>query len=391
MTKIKSIILIFLLLMVPSLGVNAMYKENLQNSVIINYELQGNLSIGEIVTLSIKTSNLDELYGASLDFRFDESQIEIIEVNKGNLFSDKAMVVVNNISPGEISFVTTEIGNYMVNNKAGTLFNLKVRVLKEGMLRLTPTADYIDYKASKANLLLKLSNQAAQNIPYSLNVEDFKIVSQFKLNNINVNLSSPQEVGTPIRITPEVSGGTGNLQYKYWIWFDGKWTVVQDFSSSSSYEWTPTQAGNYKIWVDVKDSMGTMKSKEISYVVTEAALNLSKIKVDKASPQEVGTPVKITPEVSGGTGNLQYKYWIWFDGKWTIVQDFSSSSSYEWTPTQAGNYKIWVDIKDSMETTKSKEISYVVTEAALNLSKIKVDKASPQAEGTTVKITPEVI
>ncbi|MBS3199236.1 triple tyrosine motif-containing protein, partial [Turicibacter bilis] len=74
------------------------------------------------------------------------------------------------------------------------------------------------------------------------------------------------------KITPEVSGGTGNLQYKYWIWFDGKWTIVQDFSSSRSYEWTPTQAGNYKIWVDVKDSMGTMKSKEMSYVVTEAAL-----------------------------------------------------------------------------------------------------------------------
>ena len=103
-----------------------------------------------------------------------------------------------------------------------------------------------------------------------------------------------------------------------------------------------------------------MVSKEISYVINSSSnLAISAINTDKTSPQEVNSTIRISP-VATGNGDLTYKFWIHDGSKWVVVQDFSSKNYYDWTPTSKGNYKLWVDVKDSTGKMVSKEISYVI-------------------------------
>ena len=360
--NLKMLFLMLCTLLISPAIVEASKQDNISSNSQLTFGVEGDLSVGEIITLTVNTQGIKELYGASLDFKFDSNQVEVLDLSGGDLLSEQFITPVNQINKNSASIVITELGNKVNMISDGVLFKVKLKLLKAGELVLTPTSSNSDYKVGNANMLIKLSNKNALPIDYEATEMSYNISEDNALafDEIKVDKVSPQEVGSTIIITPEVNGGTGNLQYKYWIYADGKWTVVKDFSSATSYDWKPEKAGDYKIWVDVKDSSGTMVSKEISYTITEKALALTNIKVDKVSPQGVGSTITITPEVSGGTGNLQYKYWIYADGKWTVVKDFSSATSYDWKPEKAGNYKIWVDVKDSSGTMVSKEIIYVV-------------------------------
>ena len=65
-------------------------------------------------------------------------------------------------------------------------------------------------------------------------------------------------VGQNITITAKASGGTGTgYEYKFVVCDpDNNWTVLQAFSASNSYTYTPTKAGTYVLIVDYIDSSG---------------------------------------------------------------------------------------------------------------------------------------
>ena len=58
---------------------------------------------------------------------------------------------------------------------------------------------------------------------------------------LSSNLSNPQPEGTMVTFTAEVTGGSGNYEYKYYLCSpDGQWAMVQDYSSSPNYTWNTT-------------------------------------------------------------------------------------------------------------------------------------------------------
>ena len=102
-----------------------------------------------------------------------------------------------------------------------------------------------------------------------------------------------------------------------------------------------------------------MVSKQIYYTITDNSLAISAINTDKASPQSTNSTIRISP-VATGNGDLTYKFWIHDGSAWKVVQNFSSTDYYDWTPTSAGTYKLWVDVKDDSGNMVSKQISYIV-------------------------------
>ena len=170
---------------------------------------------------------------------------------------------------------------------------------------------------------------------------------------------SPQTVGTSITFTASASGGIGPISYKWRVFNGSSWSVAQNWSTSDSFVWTPTAAGSayqVEVWArsatkttDAPDNAASVVTRNYTVTYTPASpLRLVALTPNKAAPQARGTSITVTATVTGGVPQLQYKWWL-FDGRsWTMLRDWSQSSSHTWTPTAAGsNYRIGVWVRSS--------------------------------------------
>jgi hypothetical protein len=65
---------------------------------------------------------------------------------------------------------------------------------------------------------------------------------------MNTVLQSPQPAGTTITITASGSGGAAPRQYKWLVkQTPADYQPAKDWSTSTTFDWRPTMAGNYRI------------------------------------------------------------------------------------------------------------------------------------------------
>ena len=155
--------------------------------------------------------------------------------------------------------------------------------------------------------------------------------------------------GSTVKIGVNVSGKTDGLRYKFvWHragsdWSDSNWGVIGQDLTSPSISWTLPQAGEYEIYADVIDSNGYVTSTSKYKVV-----NWSLESLEVSGSARCGKPVKLQAKVSGDASGLKYKF-VWEKGgwaKWGVAQQPSASSSCEWTPTEPGEYTVYLDVID---------------------------------------------
>ena len=155
--------------------------------------------------------------------------------------------------------------------------------------------------------------------------------------------------GTSINIGVNVIGKTDGLKYKFvWHklgmdWSDDNWGIIGQDLTKPLVSWTLPQAGNYEIYADVIDSNGYITSTSEYQVV-----NWSLESLDVSGDARCGKPVKLQAKVSGDASGLKYKF-VWEKGgwaKWGVAQQPSASSSCEWTPTEPGEYTVYLDVID---------------------------------------------
>ena len=155
--------------------------------------------------------------------------------------------------------------------------------------------------------------------------------------------------GTSINIGVNVVGKTNGLKYKFvWHksgmdWSDDNWGIIGQDLTKPSASWILPKAGNYEIYADVIDSNGYITSTSEYKVV-----NWSLESLDVSGDARCGKPVKLQAKVSGDASGLKYKF-VWEKGgwaKWGVAQQPSASSSCEWTPTEPGDYTVYLDVID---------------------------------------------
>ena len=216
-----------------------------------------------------------------------------------------------------------------------------------------------------------------------------------KMETLTVKLtadpSSSVVSGKTVKLTASANGGTEKYTYKFLVCdAKGNWYKIRDFGSINTCTWIPGAAGKKTLYVDVKDSAGTVKRAEISYEVAKKVEPLTaKFIVEPSVSAVSGKTVKLTASGNGGTGKYTYKFLVCdAKGNWYRIRDFESSNTCTWTPGAAGKKTLYVDVKDSAGTVKRAELSYEVEKKVEALTaKLTADPSSSVVSGKTVKLT----
>ena len=175
MKKKKSILFISMIMTIAFIGsffipkgiyVNAKTNTN----TTIEYSTNGEVKVGEVFDINVHISNFTNLYGASMDFAYDPSLIEIISVNKGDIFSNNVLMPINRIENGLVSIALTEKGNAQgITDRHGKLFVIKVRALKDGEIELKTTDSNSALSLKDNNVRIKIADSTAKKITYEAN------------------------------------------------------------------------------------------------------------------------------------------------------------------------------------------------------------------------------
>jgi hypothetical protein len=188
---------------------------------------------------------------------------------------------------------------------------------------------------------------------------------------LTANRTSPQPPGT-IAWTATPSGGITPYEYRWFVhngtaWSSSSWT------SSNTFNWTPTVANQYyrvAVWIRSYGAIDDQPeaSRELWYTIsgTTGAAPLAtttsspitrttavSLRSNLASPQAPNTSIVWTATPAGGVAPHQYQWWL-FNGSWTAATSWTTSNTFTWRPTTAGtNYRVAVWVRSAGSTGRS--------------------------------------
>ncbi|MGE3842064.1 MAG: S8 family serine peptidase [Vicinamibacterales bacterium] len=241
-----------------------------------------------------------------------------------------------------------------------------------------------------------------RSAPNTANTYEAGAVSAYVITGVSsvaltANKTAPQAPGTTVTWTAAPTGGTGPYQYKWLVTSGGAWSVASNWSSSSTYAWTPVGASNasHQVGVWVRSAGNSVDDYEAGAAVGFAVSGASGVALsaNKTSPQYTGTTIRWTATPSGGTGSYEYKWLTTANGgAWSVASTWSTSNTFDWTPTGATNpnYQVGVWVRsagntaDTYETGAVAPFSIVARVSQVTLS---ANKTAPQAPGTTITWT----
>lgn len=195
-------------------------------------------------------------------------------------------------------------------------------------------------------------------------IDSYKVVDQ-PVVSFTPDIPSPQYADSPIKMTAAVTGGTAPYTYEFSYQIGtSKIVGMTKTDVAASMSWTTpafTEIGTYTFTVKVTDKYGSETTKTIADYKICNKLSLDGFTVDKASPQELGTALKLTAAASGGKTECEYKFSYTLDGTTEVIQDFSDQSSITFTPPKTGTYTFTAEVTNAYGKVESKTVSgYVI-------------------------------
>ena len=177
---------------------------------------------------------------------------------------------------------------------------------------------------------------AVQNCPYP------KVTSV----TLTPDVASPKALGTTVTWTAVAGGGQGPFEYRWYVWDGTASTMVQNWSSSNTFAWTPGTANPaYQVMVQVRSAWNTgaaeiSVSKPFAIVLYASSVTLTP---NLTAPQAPGTPVTWTASAAGGQAPYQYRFLVWGGSAWWEARAWDTSNVFTWTPSVASpDYKVLV-------------------------------------------------
>jgi hypothetical protein len=177
------------------------------------------------------------------------------------------------------------------------------------------------------------------------------------------SVPSPQVIGSTVNWVATASGGVPPYQFQWALYAAGSWTTVQPWTTSATWTWIPSAAGNdYQVRVAARSAGSTSQTGELTqsvpFTVTAPSAASVTLTADVASPQPVGSRVRWSAFATGGVAPYQYRWWV-FDGSvWRAKTGWRTSSTWSWTPKVANDsYVVRVWMRSAGQTANAAEAS----------------------------------
>ncbi len=217
---------------------------------------------------------------------------------------------------------------------------------------------------------------------------------------ITVDHAFPVSWGEPLTWTAQASAPGATLLYEFYR-FDsaGGWRKVQPFSTSNTYSWTPTaqDAGDHTIQVWVKTTYSPSAydawAGTSSFTITRPVPTIASFTNDGIFPMAPNTPVQFAVTATRGSAPLEYAFYAYREGAgWSLLQNYSASSSATWTPTVSGNYVVqaWVrsmGVTSAYEAFAATNVLRVTNTEPVRVLSLTPDKPFPARAGQSISFS----
>jgi len=252
----------------------------------------------------------------------------------------------------------------------------------------TPQATFKPADPGLYNLYVDVTDQ--QGLTVKGEILNYSIVDDLEVKSFTATPDhlSVHPIGTTIALNAEGSGGKTAYQYRFYAIFeDGEEILIQDFSAAATASFTPSKAGIYDLFLEIKNGSGKIVSTTIEDYMIAPVVTLTAAKAD-GSPGYSDDDVSLNASIAGIKDSYTYTYSYTLDSSTTkipIETDVTETTIDFKLPT-AGTYRFYVDIIENTEV-----VGGATSEPYLALTRpsatLKADKASPQNRNTTVKFT----
>jgi hypothetical protein len=193
---------------------------------------------------------------------------------------------------------------------------------------------------------------------------------------------------------------SGYFEYRFYLneGTGAGFVLKQDFSPAATWTWTPAATGISDVFVEVRatgspnfrDAYTAIYAYEI-HSTPSTGLTLT---ADKSSPETAGNTVTFTATQQGGSGSMEYRFYV-NDGSgagFVLAQPYGPSTTFAWTPAATGNYDVFAEVRvvgsaverDAFKAVNFFQIIPPVPPTGLNVTS---NVASPQAPGTPITFT----
>jgi|GEM_PF-61500 len=242
----------------------------------------------------------------------------------------------------------------------------------------TTSATYSRIRDYSTSATMTVTPATATSYDFRVKVKDSKgavvnkdfVVTVKKASTALTNTSSlgatSITLGSSVTVNCTASGGTSPYQFAvyYKKATSDSFSTAQAYSTNKTVKLTPAAAVKYTIRVKVKDSVGTVVSKDLTVTVNKASSStLTNKSTVSATTITLGKSVTVTGAASGGT--TPYQYSVYYkkasSTKYTKVSSYSTTAKTTVTPAAATAYDIRVKVKDAAGTIVSKDFTVTVT------------------------------
>ncbi len=193
---------------------------------------------------------------------------------------------------------------------------------------------------------------------------------------VNIKNITTQELenGLSVSLNCNVESNDSGLQYTYQEYNlqTQQWSVIAAKSANKSAIWKPKSSGAYWLHVVATSSTGKEYSYTMGYQVNKGNAYISEFKVDKASPQVVGTKVNLSASYKALTDETVSCSFMAYDG--TNWEDITQNSKNEttWIPKKAGDHLLCYQVTTSTGKVFQSFIGFAVKQTNIKIKGINV-------------------